>query len=122
MERGILCHRVAGAGLGNPGEFTVPHDASFWVLFVEFLQQFKECVLLFLRASVPVLAFFIEATFIANAKRTLVVMAGMDALDSLGKNGHDVAIASDIIVVGGLPEAGIACCYEALDSKRLIAF
>ena len=63
----------------------------------------------------------IETAFVANAKGTVVVMTGMNTLDGLWQQGNHVAIHLDVVVIGGLAEAGIARGNEACDGEGLIA-
>ena len=48
-------------------------------------------------------------------------MAGMDALDGLGQQGDDIAIAADIIMVRALTILGLAAGDEVLDTEWLVA-
>ena len=97
------------------------HDTGLGIVLVEFLQQFEKSMLLLLGSSVSSNASLIITSFITDAERAMVVVAGVNALDSLGKDGNHIAIASDIVVIGGLAETGIACGYEASDSEGLVA-
>ncbi len=74
-------------------------DAGIGVLGGEGLQQLVEGVLLSLGASVGRMAVLIKTALIDYAQRTVVVMAGMDALDGLGQQRDDIAIATDIVMV-----------------------
>ena len=78
-------------------------------------------MLLLLSTGVARLAFLIQTTFVADAERAVVVVLGMSALDILGQNGKHLTIATDIVVVTGLTEAGIACGNEAFNSEGLVA-
>ena len=77
----------------------MPEDAGIRVLGGEFLQQLVEGVLLGLSTGVGSNTVLIKAALIDNAQRTVVVMAGMDALDAFGQQGDDITIATDIIMV-----------------------
>lgn len=48
-------------------------------------------------------------------------MAGMDALDGLGQQGDDIAIAADIVMVRALAIFGLAAGDEVLDTEGAIA-
>ena len=48
-------------------------------------------------------------------------MAGMSATDILGENGDNGTVATDVVVIGGLAEASIACGYQGFDAERAIA-
>ena len=97
------------------------HDSGIRIIFVETFQQLEEGMLLFLGTGVSCNAFLIIASFIADAKRTVVVMTGMCPTDRLRQNGNHVAIASDIVVVRRLSETCIACSNEACNSEGLVA-
>lgn len=97
------------------------HDTGIGIVLVEFLQQRENGMLLFLSASVGSAAFLIKSSFVADAQRTVVVVLGMSALDILGQDGDGVAIATNVVMVGGLAKAGFACGNKAFDCKRLIA-
>ena len=96
-------------------------DAGIGIVLVEGLQQFVETVLLEFGAGVARLADGIEAALIADGQRTVVEADGMDALDGLGEDGNDSAVAPHIVVIGGLPEAGHASGNETLDGEGTIA-
>lgn len=79
-------------------------------------------MLLGLGASVGRLPFLIKTALIDNAQRTVVVVTGMDALDALGQQRNDIAIAADIVVIGTLAILGLAAGYQVLDTERAVAF
>ena len=66
-------------------------------------------------------ALLIETAFVAKGDGAVVVAYGMDALDTLGQNRDDGAVALNVIVVRGLAEALVAGVNEAFDCKRLVA-
>ena len=78
-------------------------------------------MLLQLSASVGSDALLVETAFVADGDGAVVVAYGMDALDTLGQNRDDGAVALNIIVVRGLTEALVASVNEAFDCKRLVA-
>ena len=96
-------------------------DAGVGILGSELLQQLVEGVLLGLGTGIGSAASVIQTTFIDNAKGTVVVVAGMDALDALGQQRYDIAIATDIIVVRALAVLGYAAGYQVLDTERAVA-
>lgn len=67
------------------------------------------------------MAVLIKTTFIDNAKRTVVVVTGMNALDGLWQQGNDVTIAADIIMVRTLAILGLATGNQVLDTERTVA-
>ena len=93
-------------------------DAGLGVLDGQILQQVKHGLLLGLGASVISAAFGIETAFVADAEGTAVVVAGMSPTDVLGENGDYLAIKTDVVVVGGLAEAGVSCRNQGFDAER----
>ena len=67
-------------------------------------------------------AILIKSALIDYAEAAVVVVAGMNALDSLGQQGNDIAIAADIVVVGALAIFGFATGYQVLHAERAVAF
>ena len=96
-------------------------DAGIRVLGSEFLQQLVKGVLLGFGASISRLAVLIKTTFIDNTQRTVVVVTGMNALNGLGQQGNDIAIAADIVVVRTLAILGLTAGYQVLDTERAVA-
>lgn len=116
LQRGILGLGIeAGTGLGDVGQVTMTEDAGIGVVGLERLQQVPEGGLLCRRAGVSGMAVGGEATFVADAERVLVVVAGMGAGQILMTSLIDLTIACDVVVVTGEPEAGIMAGYEVLD-------
>ena len=48
-------------------------------------------------------------------------MAGMSTTDILRENGDNGAVATDVVVIGGLAEAGLASRNQAFDAERAVA-
>ena len=113
--------RETGALLGYVRQLAVAEDAGIGVLGGEVFQQLVEGVLLGLGASVGWMAVLIKTALIDYAQRTVVVMAGMDALDGLGQQRDDIAIAADIVMVRALTILGLAAGNEVLDTEGLVA-
>ena len=78
-------------------------------------------MLLQFSASVGGFAFLVEAAFVADGDGAVVVAYGMNALNALGQDGDDCAIALDVIVVRGLTETLLTGVDEAVDSEVLVA-
>ena len=93
-------------------------DAGLRVLGSQILQQVEHGFLLGLGASVGSAAFGIEAALIADSEGTAVVVAGVSPTDVLGENGYYLTIHPDVVMVGGLAEAGIARGDEGFDTER----
>ena len=96
-------------------------DAGIGVLDGEFLQQLVKSMLLSFGTGVGGMAVLIESTFIDDAKGTIVVVTGMNALHVLGQQRNDVAIATDIVVVAALAIFGFATGYQVLYTERTVA-
>jgi len=97
------------------------NDAGFGVLGGEFLQQLVERVLLGLGAGVFCNASCIQTTLIHNTEGTVVVVAGMNALNALWQQGDDTAIIADIVVVRALAILGFAAGNEVFHTERSVA-
>lgn len=67
-------------------------------------------------------AILIQTSFIDNAEAAVVVVTGMNALDVLGQQGNDIAIAADIVVVGALAIFGFATGYQVFHAEGVVAF
>ena len=122
MKRGILLRgEIAGTILGYVREFTMAHDTGIRILCRQFLEQGKHGSLLGVSTSVARTTFLIETTFITDAERALVVVDGMSTTDILWENRDNGAIATDVVMIGGLAEASHASCDQAFDAERAIA-
>ena len=102
-------------------ELAVTDDAGTGIVLMERLQQLKQGMLLSRRTGVDLAALWIQASFVADAERTAVVASGMNTSNGLGQDGNNVAIATDIVVVGGLTEAGFARSNQFLDRELAVA-
>ena len=78
-------------------------------------------MLLFLCSGIGGYSFLIQATLIDYAKGTMVVVPGVNALDTLGQQGDDIAVASDIVVIAALAVFGHAAVYQFFCAERLVA-
>ena len=92
-------------------------DAGTGIGLGELLQQHVERVLLGIGAGVSRTSLGIETALIDDAERTVVVMLGMNALDTLGQQGDDVAVTADIVVIGTLAVLGHAAGNEVLNAE-----
>ena len=97
------------------------YDAGIGIFCRQFLEQGEHGSLLGFSPGVVGTAFLIETTFVANAERAMVVVAGMSSTDILRENGDNGAVATDVVVIGGLAEASIACGYQGFDAEGAIA-
>lgn len=66
-------------------------------------------MLLQLGAGVGSDALLVETAFVADGDGAVVVTNGMYALDTLGQNGDDGAVALNVIVVRGLAKTLLTC-------------
>jgi hypothetical protein len=107
--------------LGNVREFTMPHDTGLRIFLGQFLEQGIHRSLLGFSPSVGRAPLLIQTTFIANAERTAVVVAGMSDSDILGENGNDGAVATDVIVIRRVAEAGFASRYQRFLAEGAVA-
>ena len=110
-----------GTVLGDVREFIMAYDAGIGILCRQFLEEGEHGSLLGVSTSVVRTTFLIEATFITDAERALVVVDGMSTTDILRENRDNGAIATDVVVIGGLAEAGHACCDQAFDAEGAVA-
>jgi hypothetical protein len=102
-------------------QLAVTYDAGFGILSGEFLQQLIQRVLLGFGASVFGFAFLVQTAFIHNTEGTVVVVAGMNALDTLRQQRNDTAIVANIVVIRTLAVLGLAAGNEVLHTERLVA-
>ena len=97
------------------------HNAGIGILCRQFLEQGVHRSFLGFSPGIVGPAFLIKTAFVANAKRATIVVAGMSTTDILWKNRDDGTIATDVVVIGGLAEAGDASRNQALDTERAVA-
>lgn len=102
-------------------QLAVAEDSGFRILLGQNLEQLIERVLLGLSAGVGRMAVLIKTAFVDNAKGTVIVVLGMDALDGLGQQGNDVAITADIVVVTALAILGFAAGDQVFNAERAVA-
>lgn len=96
-------------------------DTGVRVFLGEGLEQLEEGMLLSLGARIVSLAFLIQTSFIDDAKRTVVVVLGVSALDCFRKEGDDIATATDIVVIGALAVLGLAAGNQVFNAERAVA-
>jgi hypothetical protein len=99
----------------------VSYDAGPRIILTQTLQQLIERGFLLGGTSVSFFTVDIVTSLVTDSNRTAVVACGMNALHILWEDGNDIAIAAHIVVVGGLPEALIACVDKAIDRERSVA-
>lgn len=91
------------------------------VVVDEVLEEFVEGTLLSLGASVGCIAMWVKTSFIDDAKRAVVVVTRMDALNRLWQEWDDVAIATDVVVVATLAELFFTTGYQLFNAERVVA-
>ena len=102
------------------GEVAVADDLGIGIVALQVLQEEPKSRFLLRGASVGITAFFVEASFIADADGVLVVVADMGAGIFLGATFSDLTIAVDIPVVADhLPAAGLVPAVDVVDRDVL---
>ena len=99
----------------------MPNDPGIRILGRQFLEQGEHRSLLGLSPGVGRTPLLIQPTLVADTERATVVVAGMSPTDILWENGDDGAVATDIIMIGGLAEAGHASRNQVFDAERPVA-
>ena len=119
----IFLTREAGAGFVDAFEFTVAHDLGIGVVFLECAEEGDQRCALFRGAGIFILAFLVQASFVADANRMGVVMAGVHADLLFITRLIDLAILLNVVMVGNpFPvEAGIVTLLEHSDGEALVA-
>ena len=101
----------------DAGELAVTEDAGIGIVEGQGFEQLVEGVLLGFGASVGRLAVGIETALIDNTEGAVVVALDMNTLDTLGEQGDDAAIVTDVVVVRDLTETLEASADKALDTE-----
>ena len=123
IKRGVvLAGKETRAILGYMRQLAVTHDVGRRIFGLEFLEELEHRVLLSFSAGILRLAILIQTTFIADAKRAMVVVAGVNALHRLWQQRDDVAIALDVVVIRALSVLGFASSDEGFNAERAVAF
>ena len=123
IKRGVvLAGSETRAILGYMRQLAVAHDTGRGIFGLEFLEELVHRVLLSLSAGVGRLAVLIQTSFIADAKRAMVVVTGVNALHRLWQQRDDVAIAQDVVVIRALSVLGYASSDEGFNAERAVAF
>ena len=104
-------------------EFTVPHDFSIGVVFLECAEEGNQRCTLFRGAGIFILAFLVQASFVADANRMGVVMAGVHADLLFITRLIDLTVFLDVIVVADTfpVETGIVTLLEHIDGEALVS-
>ena len=97
------------------------HDTGLGIFLGQFLEQGVHRGLLSSSPCIGRAAFLIETSLITNTNRTAVVVAGMSTTDILRENRDNSTIATDVIVIGGLAEAGLTSRYQGFLAEGTVA-
>ena len=121
MEGGVLLLGVeTGTFLVDVGEVAVADYLGIGIVAPQVLQEEPKSRFLLRGASVGITAFFVEASFVADADGVLVVVADMGAGIFLGATFSDLTIAVDIPVVADLlPASGLVPAVNVVDRDVL---
>ena len=104
-------------------EFTVAHDFSIGVVFLEGAEEGNQRRTLFWGAGIFIHTIFVQAAFITDANRMGVVMAGVHADLLFITRLIDLTVLLNVVVVGDpFPvEAGIVTLLKHSDGEALVA-
>ena len=96
------------------------HDLGVGVAAFQQVQQGEQCLFLGLGTGVGGMAFAVEASLVAHAEGVLVVAAGMGTHQVLVARLVGSAVARDVVVVAGEPEAGLVAGDERGDGEGAV--
>ena len=102
-------------------QLAVAEDAGIGIVGSEVFQQLVEGVLLGVGTGVGSNALLIQSTLIDDAQTTVVVVTGMDALDTLGQQGDNISVTTDIVMIAALTIFGLTAGYQILDAEGAVA-
>ena len=97
-------------------------DAGVRIITSKILQQLIERVLLGRSTHVVSMAVLVQTTFVDNAEGTVVVVAGVSALDILRQERNDIAVETDVVVVAALAVLGFATGNQVFNAEGAVAF
>ena len=121
LEARILREGIeAGAVLVDVGEVAMAEDAGIGMGFLQTAEQAQQGALLARCAGVSGVAMFVEATFIADAERVLVVAYGVGTDQLLVARLVGPAVAGDVVVVAGESEPFRVTADEGCHGKVLV--
>ena len=117
----FLAWEVAGTFFSYVRELTMTKDAGFGIVFCEGFQQLVEGMLLFLGSCIVGYSFLIQAPFIDYAKGTMIVVPGVNTLDTLWQQRNDITVTSDVIVIAALAVFCFTTGNQIFCTERLVA-
>ncbi len=110
----------AGAVLVDVGEVAMAEDAGIGVGLLQATEQTQQGAFLAGRAGVGGVAMLVEATFVADAERVLVVAYGVGAHQLFVARLVGPAVACDVVVVACESEAIRVTADEGCHGKVLV--
>ncbi len=111
----------AGTVFRDVGELPVADDAGVGVFGCQVFEQGEHRCLLSLGTGVGRAAILVETALVADANGAAVVVAGMGSTEVLWEDRYDGAVATDIIMIGGLAEASDARSNQRFHAEGPIA-
>ena len=122
LEARILFLSIeAGAVLVDVGEVAVAEDAGIGMGFLQTAEQAQQGAFLAGRAGVGGIAMLVEAPFVADAERVLVVAYGVGAHQLFVARLVGPAVAGDVVVVARESESFRVTADEGCHGKVLVA-
>ena len=117
----ILCDGIeAGAVLVDVGEVAMAEDAGIGMGFLQATEQAQQGAFLAGRAGVGGIAVLVEAPFVADAERVLVIAYGVGAHQLLVARLVGPAVAGDVVVVAREPEPFRVTADKGCHGKVLV--
>ena len=110
----------AGAVLVDVGEVAMAEDAGVGVCFLQTTEQAQQGAFLLQCAGVGSVAVFVEAPFVADAERVLIVAYGVGAHQLFVARLVGPAVAGDVVVVAGESEPFRVTADEGCHGKVLV--
>lgn len=121
LEARILCDGIeAGAVLVDVGEVAVAEDASIRMGFLQTAEQAQQGAFLPRGTGVGGIAVLVEASFVTDAERVLVVTYGMGAHQLLVARLVGPTVAGDVVVIARESEAIRVTADEGCHGKVLV--
>ncbi len=122
LEARILCDGIeAGAVLVDVGEVAIAEDAGIGMGFLQTAEQAQQGALLAGCAGVSGVAVLVEASFVADAERVLVVAYGVGAHQLFVARLVGQAVAGDVVMVARASEAVGMAADECGHRERTVA-
>ena len=121
LEARILCDGIeAGAVLVDVGEVAMAEDAGIGMGFLQATEQAQQGAFLAGCAGVGGVAVLVEASFVADAERVLVVAYGVGTDQLFVGRLVGLAVAGDVVVVACESEAIRVTADECCHGKAMV--